>query len=134
MLVTSTMALSIDHVTIAASNLAASLVYYAALLGLLGFTRQSETIWRDENGVFVQMVEAHAGTRPYERYGPGVNHLGFAAPDVAFVERLRDAMRARGFDAPEVQRLGGATALFMKDPDGLRFEVSYCPPGVSVVG
>jgi hypothetical protein len=37
-----------------------------------------------------------------------------------------------GFDAPEIQDLGGAKALFMKDPDGIRFEVSYYPPGQTV--
>lgn len=128
------MALSIDHVTIAASDLDASLAYYAALLELLGFTRQSKGIWTDGSGLFVQVVEAHAGRRPYDRHGPGLNHLGFGAPDAAFVEGVRDQMRARGFEAPEIQNIGGATALFMKDPDGLRFEVTYYPPGVPVVG
>ena len=127
------MALSIDHVTIAASDLDASLAYYAALLELLGFTRHSKVIWTNGRGLFVQVVEAHAGKRPYDRHGPGLNHLGFGAPDVAFVEGVRDQMRARGFEAPEIQNIGGATALFMKDPDGLRFEVTYYPPGVTVV-
>jgi lactoylglutathione lyase len=128
------MALSIDHVTIAASHLELSLTYYAALLHLIGFARQSHALWSDGDGLFVQVVEAHADARPYDRHGPGLNHLGFRAPSVAFVERLHDEMRARGFDAPEIQNLGGATALFMKDPDGLRFEVTYYPPGVPVVG
>jgi lactoylglutathione lyase len=127
------MALSIDHVTISASHLERSLAYYAALLELVGFTRQSETIWTDGDGVFVQIVEARSGTHPYDRHGPGLNHLGFGAPDVAFVERLRDEMRARGFATPEIQHIGGATCLFMKDPDGLRFEISHYPPGVPVV-
>jgi hypothetical protein len=35
---------------------------------------------------------------------------------------------------PDVQDLGGAIALFMKDPDGIRFEVTWYPPGVVVVG
>ncbi len=32
-----------------------------------------------------------------------------------------------------MQLLDGAVALFMKDPDGIRFEVSFYPPGVSPV-
>ena len=35
---------------------------------------------------------------------------------------------------PDVQDLGGALALFMKNPDGIRFEVTGDPPGVAVVG
>jgi len=27
----------------------------------------------------------------------------------------------------------GLVALFMKDPDGIRFEISHYPPGMSVV-
>jgi len=42
-------------------------------------------------------------------------------------------MEDSGFAVPDIQQLGGATALFMKDPDGIRFEVTYYPPGVSVV-
>lgn len=127
------MALSIDHVTISVSRREQSLPYYAALLELLGFTRQSDVIWTNGSGLFIQIVDARPDAHPYDRRGPGLNHLGFGAPDVAFVERVRDQMRARGFDAPEIQRLGGATALFMKDPDGLRFEITHYPPGVPVV-
>lgn len=46
---------------------------------------------------------------------------------------VRDGMRARGFEAPEVQHLGGAVALFMKDPDGLRFEITAYSPGSTPV-
>ena len=49
------------------------------------------------------------------------------------VVRIRDAMREAGFPAPEIQDLGGATALFMKDPDGLRVEITHYPPGIAVV-
>jgi hypothetical protein len=38
-----------------------------------------------------------------------------------------------GFDAPDIQDLNGAIALFMKDPDGIRFEITYYPPGTPVV-
>jgi hypothetical protein len=34
-------------------------------------------------------------------------------------------MQAAGFPVPEIQLLDGATALFMKDPDGIRFEVTH---------
>ena len=39
----------------------------------------------------------------------------------------------QGFEVPEIQNLQGASALFMKDPDGIRFEITYYPPGVSIV-
>jgi hypothetical protein len=42
-------------------------------------------------------------------------------------------MAAAGFPVPQVQQLSGATALFMQDPDGIRFEVTHYPPGTPVV-
>ena len=127
------MALKIDHVTLLVSSLAASGPYYDALLPLLGFEKRSERIWTDGAGFFFQFGEAGEGTRPYERYGAGMNHLGFSAPDPETVHRVRAAMAAAGFPVPDIQHLGGATALFMKDPDGIRFEVTHYPPGTPVV-
>lgn len=123
----------IDHLTIVVGSLAVSGPYYAALLSLLGWHEVRAGVWTDGAGVYLQFREAAAGTRPYERYGAGLNHLGFAAPDVAAVLAVRDGMLARGFAAPEVQHLDGAVALFMKDPDGLRFEVTAYPPGAAPV-
>lgn len=126
--------LKIDHVTLAVGSLDRSLPYYAALLPLLGFRAEQPTIWTSGEGFFFQFVEAQPDTRPYERYGAGMNHLGFGAPDAQFVANVRDAMERAGFPVPEIQQLGPATALFMKDPDGIRFEITYYPPGAKVVG
>ena len=125
--------MKLDHVTLLVSSLERTLPYYAALLPLLGFARRDERTWHDGAGFFLQFRQAREGTRPYERYGAGMNHLGFAAPDTATVERVRQSMLDAGFDAPEIQDLDGARALFMKDPDGIRFELTWYPPGASVV-
>lgn len=126
-------ALKLDHVTLVVSSLAVSMPYYDALLPLLGFSKRREQVWTDGAGFYIQFIQAKSGSRPYERYGAGLNHLGFGAPDPASVSGIRDAMREAGFAAPDVQALDGATALFMKDPDGLRVEITYYPPGVPVV-
>ena len=62
-----------------------------------------------------------------------MNHLGFSAPDKAFVGDVQKQMQKAGFEVPEIQQLGGASALFMKDPDGIRFEITYYAPGTSVL-
>lgn len=108
--------------------------YYGALLPLLGFSRQRDHVWSDGSGFFLQFLQAHPGTGPYERYGAGVNHVGFGAGSVEQLQAIRAAMSRAGFDVPDLQQLGGATALFMKDPDGLRFEITHYPPGMSPVG
>jgi lactoylglutathione lyase len=126
--------LKIDHLTIAVRSLAESGPYYAALLPLIGMRQQSPLIWSDGDGFYIQFIEAKPGTRDYERYGPGLNHVGFGAASPDDVLRVRDGMARAGFAPPQVQDLGGAQALFMKDPDGLRFEITYYPPGAKVVG
>lgn len=121
-----------DHLTIMVSSLDASMAFYGALLPLLGFARRKDHVW--SNGTFfLQFMQARAGTRPYERYGAGMNHIGFTASDAATVEAVRQAMQDAGFDVPDIQRMKGATALFMKDPDGMRFEISHYPPGMPPV-
>jgi catechol 2,3-dioxygenase-like lactoylglutathione lyase family enzyme len=126
-------ALRIDHVAIMVRDLAVSLPYYETLLATLGWERRSSTTWTDGVGTFLQFRQAHDGTADYGRYAPGMNHLGFGAPSSEVVRSVRERMAAAGFPVPEIQNLGGAEALFMKDPDGIRFEVTWYPPGAAVV-
>ena len=124
--------MKLDHVTILVSSLENSMPYYTALLTVLGFSKKRNYVWTDED-FFFQFLEAKPDTRPYERYGAGMNHLGFGATSKDQVDSIRSAMFDSGFDVPDIQNLGGAYTLFMKDPDGIRFEITHYPPGVSVV-
>ena len=126
------MALKLDHISLMVRSLETSMPYYNKLLGLIGFDKLREDVWSDGQFVF-QFKQANEDTRPYERYGTGMNHLGFSAPSADFVQEIQSKMRDAGFAAPEIQNLEGAVMLFMKDPDGIRFEITYYPPGVSVV-
>lgn len=125
--------MKIDHVTILVSSLEKSMPYYDTLLPLIGFTKKKDHIWTDNNGFFFQFHSAKSGTSHYERFGAGLNHLGFGASSPEEVERVRHSMQQAGFEVPEIQNLDGAVALFMKNPDGIRFEITYYPSGVEVV-
>jgi lactoylglutathione lyase len=125
--------MKLDHITVSVSSYDVSMPYYAALLSLLGFKKLRDFVWSDGHGFYFQFAEAREGTRPYERYGAGMNHLGFGVESEAEVVRVRDAMQAAGFPVPKIQTLSGSKALFMKDNDGIRFEVTYYAPGSSVV-
>src|SRR5689334_2354608 len=104
--------------------------YYDRLLPLLGFDKLRDHVWSNGRGFFFQFRQAAAGTSPYERYGAGMNHLGFGVSSPDEVHAIRRRMLDHGFEVPDIQNLNGAVALFMKDPDGIRFEVTYYPPGV----
>ena len=127
------MPLKIDHVTILVKSLTKSMPYYAKLLELIDFTQLRDFVWTDNEGFFLQFNQAKEGTTAYERYGAGMNHIGFSAPSPEFVIDVQTKMKAAGFVVPEIQNFDGVKALFMKDPDGIRFEITYYPPGVPVV-
>ena len=107
--------------------------YYDQLLPLLGYRKLRRHVWMDDSGFSLQFLEAAPETSGYQRHGPGMNHLGFGASSAEQVHAIRESMRHAGYEVPEIQDLGGATALFLKDPDGIRFEITYYPPGTSVV-
>jgi lactoylglutathione lyase len=125
--------MKIDHVTLMVSSFEQSMPYYEKLLPLVGFSKQRDHVWTDGDGFFFQFLQTKSGTHPYERYGAGMNHLGFGASSPEQVQVIRHTMQEAGFEIPEVQNLNGAIAVFMKDPDGIRFEITYYPPGMAVV-
>ena len=115
--------MTLDHIVILVRSLDASLPWYSALLGLLGFEKSRDHVWYD-GALAIDLKEAADGTADYERYAPGLNHLGFTAPDEATLDRVRDGMVAAGLEVPEKQRFGKETATFFKDPEGMRIEVT----------
>jgi catechol 2,3-dioxygenase-like lactoylglutathione lyase family enzyme len=125
--------MKIDHITLMVSSFDNSMPFYEHLLPLLGFSKKRNHVWTDGEGFFFQFLQAKPGTSPYQRYGAGMNHLGFGAASAGQVHAIRAAMQAAGFEVPDVQNLDGAVAIFMKDPDGMRFEITCYPPGANVV-
>ena len=127
------MSLKIDHVTILVKSVEKSMPYYSQLLDLIGFKKLRDFVWTDGEGFFLQFNQAKNGTSEYERYAAGMNHIGFSAPSPDFVLDVQTKMKDAGFLVPDIQNFDGAKALFMKDPDGIRFEITYYPPGKAVV-
>lgn len=105
-------------------SLEASLPWYAALLGLIGFTKTRDHVWVSDDGLAIDLKQAKDDTRDYARYAPGLNHLGFTAPDRAALDAVRAGMEEAGFEVPEIQQFGGETATFFRDPEGMRVEVT----------
>ncbi|HYF23949.1 MAG TPA: VOC family protein [Caulobacteraceae bacterium] len=125
--------LALDHFVILTSRPDEGVSFYARLLPLLGFERTSDRIWANAKGLHIKIGDADPACPPYERYGAGVNHVGFAAPSSAFVEQVRERMSEHLAEGPRIQSFGGRAALFLKDPDGFRVEITYTPEGETVV-
>ena len=116
--------MKLDHLVVMVRSLEASLPWYSAMLGLLRFDKTRDHVWANEDGVAIDLKQADTDTRDYARYAPGLNHLGFTAPDRAALDAVRDGMEAAGFVVPELQEFEGETATFFRDPEGMRIEVT----------
>lgn len=117
--------MKLDHLVIMVRSLERSLPWYDAMLGLIGFTKARDHVWGNDDGTYLDLKQAEPETRDYERRGPGLNHLGFTAPTLDDLHRVRAGMAAAGFEVPELQDFGDSTATFFKDPDGMRVEVTH---------
>lgn len=115
--------MKLDHLVILLSDLESSLPFYETLLPLLGFSKSREHVWGNEEGTYLDFRQAQQPEHGYQRFAPGLNHMGFAAPDRETIERIGQAMADAGFEVPAIQEFPDGSALFLKDADGMRIEV-----------
>lgn len=116
--------MKLDHMVILVRSLEASLPWYSALLALIGFEKTRDHVWLSDDGLAIDLKQAKSASGDYERYAPGLNHLGFTAPDMAALETVRAGMAEAGFEVPDMQHFEGESATFFRDPDGMRVEVT----------
>ena len=117
-----------DHMVILCSNLEQSLAFYHDLLPLLGFQQSRDHIYTNQQGIALDFRQAEKLEQKYERYAPGLNHLGIQAHSLADLETIRDEMNAKGYSMPDIQSFNDGHAIFIPDPDGLRVEIGYLHP------
>jgi catechol 2,3-dioxygenase-like lactoylglutathione lyase family enzyme len=122
------MAAKLDHIVILVSSFDESLPWYGTLLPLLGFEKTRDHVWANDAGIGFDVRLAEGGTRPYERFGAGLNHIGLEVATLVELEGVRTAMAEAGFGVPEIQPFGEERACFFRDPDGMRIEVGWAPP------
>jgi len=115
----------LDHLVILVSDLSASLPFYEKLLSLIGFSKGRNHVFGNSDGLYIDLQQAKRADHPYQRYAPGLNHMGFTAPNLDDVLEVQRRMREAGFEVAELQKFDSETALFLKDPDGMRVEVTH---------
>lgn len=119
--------MEIDHLVFAARDLAASAAHYGRLLPVLGFRKERDHVWSNEQRVFLELRQAKDSSHGYARSGVGLNHLGVRAASRAQVDAVVAELRATGVDVPEPQIIGAAYVVFVPDPDGMRVEIGFDP-------
>ncbi len=99
--------MKLDHMVIYASDQTKSAAFYGAVLGALGFTKTRDWVWLNKDGFAIDLRKATSDAS-YDRYGPGLNHLGFAAPSRETLQKVQDDLSASGMSLPDVQNISGA--------------------------
>jgi len=90
---------------------------------MLGFRKTADHVFGNDDEVYLDIRQAEKVDQQYERFAPGLNHIGFTAANSDVISKIQEKMKSAGYDVPEIQVFGEDIAIFLKDPDGIRIEV-----------
>jgi catechol 2,3-dioxygenase-like lactoylglutathione lyase family enzyme len=113
-----------DHAVLLASDLTASLAWYDAVLGAIGFRKTRDHVWINGDDQAIELRQAADPEHGYRRHGVGLNHIAFTAPSLAVLEDVAAKVRAAGYEVADIQSFDRDRALFLKDRDGMRIELT----------
>jgi catechol 2,3-dioxygenase-like lactoylglutathione lyase family enzyme len=116
--------MKLDHIVLLVSDFSKSVAYYETLLPMLGFRKTADHVFGNRDDVYFDIRQAENVEHAYERYTPGLNHIGLTAPSRDAITQIQERMKDAGYDVPDIQVFGEDIAIFLKDPDGMRIELS----------
>ena len=133
---------SINHVSIAVSDLPEAMKFFGPLLKFLGYTvggifddnrtggRLTVNI-NESNGIAFNVWQAKAA-HPFEVYEPGLHHVAFNVQQHEQVDAACELVRSLGaeiLDGPGEFPFGpgGYYAFYFLGPDRLKFEIVHMP-------
>ncbi len=117
--------MKLDHIVILLSDLEKGMAFYETLLPLIGFHKTRDHVYGSAEGIYLDFRQAVDSEYSYHRFAPGLNHIGFSAPNLEAIKTIRAKMSQAGFEVPEIQRFDGGQAIFLKDDDGMRIEIGW---------
>jgi lactoylglutathione lyase len=115
--------MKLDHIVLLVTDLPKSVRFYETLLPMLGFRKTADHVFGNAEEIYLDIRQAENLDHSYQRYAPGLNHIGFTAANRGEFAHVQDEMKKAGYEVPEVQSFDEGVALFLKDPDGMRIEI-----------
>ena len=134
----------IHHVDLVVSDLERSLVFYRSLLGPLGWHGVSEApgergetihyLYGPGSSIGLRQAPGNPSGEPVDRYRVGLHHVCLEAFSSEALEAAAVRLRELGATITDGPRefpeyRPGYTAVFFTDPDGLKLELVWTPPG-----
>lgn len=116
--------MNLDHIVILLADIDNTIKFYHQLLPLIGFEQKKNTLFSNSQDIYLDFRAAQEPQHSYRRYAPGLNHMGFTAPSRDSLTKIQRDMRKAGFEVGEIQEFDDGAALFLKDAEGMRVEVS----------
>jgi glyoxylase I family protein len=134
----------VHHVDLVVSDIERSLAFYLEVLGPLGWHgvstapgERGETIhylYGPGSSIGLRQAPDPSEDTPVERYRVGLHHLCLEVDEPSQLEEAASRLRelgARITDGPREfpEYRPGYHAVFFEDPDGIKLELVWTPPG-----
>jgi catechol 2,3-dioxygenase-like lactoylglutathione lyase family enzyme len=134
----------VHHVDLVVSDLAVSLAFYGAILGPLGWHgvshatgERGETIhyhYGPGSSIGLRQAPGPRSGLPLDRYRVGLHHLCLEVESRQALDETAARLRSLGATITDGPRefpeyRPGYHALFFLDPDGIKLELVWTPPG-----
>lgn len=109
-----------SHLQLNVANVEQSVAWYCDLLGMVVMAEHGDVVaLRHPTAKFVIVVSQGEST---QEHSP-VDHLAFAVPNGELLNEWVVALRAKGFEIPDVVNELGKPSLQLRDPDGNAIEL-----------
>jgi glyoxylase I family protein len=126
----------LHHLALTASEMSESRRFYDALLFPLGYSRGPSddklSTWHGPHPEILLFQVEGEDSAPHRLGRPGWHHSSFSVEDRKTVLRVHEAIVSEGWtvvheprEYPEYSE--GYFAVFVEDPDGIRFEIAHIP-------
>ncbi|MGW6728782.1 VOC family protein [Nocardia sp. NPDC055029] len=128
--------LTLHHLSVTTADMDKAAPFYDAVLGTLGYRRghTSENLctWVGQAPEILVWIVEGEDTSPHTHGRPGWQHASYEVDDAATVDAVHTAVVEGGWTVVHAPReypdyAAGYYAVFVEDPDGIRWEVAHIP-------